>query len=232
MVRPTRQKQIQNLQEVIKETAWKQITSEGAPALSLRAIARELNITAPAIYNYFPSRDDLVTALIVDAFTSLGDSQKDSIQSIPANRLQASLFTLGVAYRDWALTYPQRYQLIFGTPIPGYEAPADITLPAAAWALIPLIETLQALYDAGKLRVENLARLTPTLRSMLGAWQEFVKESGLKVHIEALYLAFVIWSRVHGLVTLELGHQTPSFITDPGEIFLRELETIQKQYLS
>ncbi len=232
MVRPTRQKQIQNLQEVIKETAWKQITSEGAPALSLRAIARELNITAPAIYNYFPSRDDLVTALIVDAFTSLGDSQKDSIQSIPANRLQASLFTLGVAYRDWALTYPQRYQLIFGTRIPGYEAPADITLPAAAWALIPLIETLQALYDAGKLRVENLARLTPTLRSMLGAWQEFVKESGLKVHIEALYLAFVIWSRVHGLVTLELGHQAPSFITDPGEIFLRELETIQKQYLS
>lgn len=232
MVRPTRQKQIQNLQEVIKETAWKQITSEGAPALSLRAIARELNITAPAIYNYFPSRDDLVTALIVDAFTSLGDSQKDSIQSIPANRLQPSLFTLGVAYRDWALTYPQRYQLIFGTPIPGYEAPADITLPAAAWALIPLIETLQALYDAGKLRVENLARLTPTLRSMLGAWQEFVKESGLKVHIEVLYLAFVIWSRVHGLVTLELGHQAPSFITDPGEIFLRELETIQKQYLS
>src|SRR5689334_19962303 len=113
MVRPTRKKQIQNLQEVIKETAWKQIASEGAPALSLRAIARELNITAPAIYNYFPSRDDLVTALIVDAFTSLGDSQKDSIQSIPANRLQVSLFTLGVAYRDWALTYPQRYQLIF-----------------------------------------------------------------------------------------------------------------------
>jgi AcrR family transcriptional regulator len=232
MVRPTRKKQIQNLQEGIKETAWKQIAREGAAALSLRAIARELNITAPAIYNYFPSRDDLVTALIVDAFTSLGDSQKDSIQSIPANRLQTRLSGLGLAYRDWALTYPQRYQLIFGTPIPGYEAPADITLPAAAWALIPLIETLQALYNAGKLRLENLAKLTPTLKSMLGAWQEFVKESGLKAHIEVLYLAFVIWSRVHGLVTLELGHQTPSFITDPGEIFLRELETIQKQYLS
>ncbi len=191
-----------------------------------------LNITAPAIYNYFPSRDDLVTALIVDAFTSLGDSQKDSIQSIPANRLQVRLSTLGLAYRDWALTYPQRYQLIFGTPIPGYEAPADITLPAAAWALIPLIETLQELYQADKLRVENLAKLTPALKSMLGAWQEFVKKSGMEDHIEVLYLAFVIWSRVHGLVTLELGHQAPSFITDPGEIFRREIETIQKQYLS
>jgi len=232
MVRPTRTKQIQNLQEVIKETAWQQIAGEGAAALSLRAIARKLNITAPAIYNYFPSRDDLVTALIVDAFTSLGDSQKDSIKSTPTNKPQASLFTLGLSYRDWALTYPQRYQLIFGTPIPGYEAPADITLPAAAWALIPLMETLQALYDAGKLRIENLAKLTPALKSMLRAWQEFVRESGTEVHIEVLYLAFVIWSRVHGLVTLELGHQTPSFITDPGEIFQRELETIQKQYLS
>ena len=232
MVRPTRTKQIQNLQTAIKETAWKQIARQGAAALSLRAIARELNITAPAIYNYFPSRDDLVTALIVDAFTSLGDSQKDSIKSIPANKPQARLFTLGLAYRDWALAHPQRYQLIFGTPIPGYEAPADITLPAAAWALIPLIETLQALYNADKFRVENLSKLTPALKSMLGAWQEFVKESGTKVHIEVLYLAFVIWSRVHGLVTLELGHQTPSFITDPGEIFRRELETIQKQYLS
>ena len=232
MVRPTRKKQIQNLQEVIKETAWGQISREGAAALSLRAIARELKITAPAIYNYFPSRDDLVTALIVDAFTSLGDSQKDSIKSVSASRPQTRLSTLGLAYRNWALTYPQRYQLIFGTPIPGYEAPADITLPAAAWALIPLIETLQELYRADKLRVENLAKLTPALKSMLGAWQEFAKESGSEVHIEVLYLAFVIWSRVHGLVTLELGHQTPSFITDPGEIFRREIETIQKQYLS
>jgi AcrR family transcriptional regulator len=232
MVRPTRKKQIQNLQEAIKETAWGQISREGAAALSLRAIARELNITAPAIYNYFPSRDDLVTALIVDAFTSLGDSQKDSIKSVSASRPQTRLSTLGLAYRNWALTYPQRYQLIFGTPIPGYEAPADITLPAAAWALIPLIETLQELYHADKLQVENLAKLTPALKSMLGAWQEFVKESGSEVHIEVLYLAFVIWSRVHGLVTLELGHQTPSFITDPGEIFRREIETIQKQYLS
>jgi AcrR family transcriptional regulator len=232
MVRPLKKKQIPNLQDAIKNTAWKQIAEYGAPTLSLRAIARELKITAPAIYNYFPSRDDLVTALIVDAFTSLGDSQKDSIKSIPLSKLPARLSKLGLAYRDWALTYPQRYQLIFGTPIPSYEAPADITLPAAAWALIPLIEVLQALYNAGKLRVENLAKLTPTLKSMLGAWQEFVKESGREIHVEVLYLAFVIWSRVHGLVTLELGHQTPSFITDPGEIFRRELETIQKQYLS
>ena len=76
MVRPIKKKQIPNLQEAIKDTAWKQIAEFGASTLSLRAIARELKITAPAIYNYYSNRDDLVTALIVDAFTSLGDSQK------------------------------------------------------------------------------------------------------------------------------------------------------------
>ena len=158
----------------------------------------------------------LVTALIVDAFTSLGDSQKDFNPIDPGQQTSDASFHAWACLPAWALTYPQRYQLIFGTPIPGYEAPADITLPAAAWALIPLIETLQELYQADKLRVENLAKLTPALKSMLGAWQEFVKELGMEDHIEVLYLAFVIWSRVHGLVTLELGHQAPSFITDPG----------------
>ncbi|MEW5941158.1 MAG: TetR/AcrR family transcriptional regulator, partial [Chloroflexota bacterium] len=118
MVRPIKKKQIPNLQEAIKEKAWRQIAEEGAPALSLRAIARALKITAPAIYNYFPRRDDLVTALIVDAFTSLAEAQRASIESLPANDLKTRLATLGLAYREWALAYPQRYQLIFGTPIP------------------------------------------------------------------------------------------------------------------
>src|ERR1051326_3182084 len=139
MVRPIKKKQIPNLQEAIKETAWKQIAEFGASALSLRAIARELKITAPAIYNYFPSRDDLVTALIVDAFTSLAESQKQAVASISGNKLEARLSALGIAYRDWAIAYPQRYQLIFGTPIPGYEAPEQITLPAAAPSLVPLM---------------------------------------------------------------------------------------------
>jgi AcrR family transcriptional regulator len=232
MVRPIKKKQIPNLQDAIKETAWKQIAELGASALSLRAIARELKITAPAIYNYFPNRDALVTALIVDAFTSLGDSEEAAIQSIPANKLEARFTALGLAYREWATQYQQRYQLIFGTPIPGYEAPADVTLPAAASALVPLIEAIQALYEAKKLRVENLAKLTPALKSMLEAWQRFVSDTGMQVHIEVLYLAYVIWSRVHGLVTLELGHQNPSFIIDPGEIFRREISNIVLQYVN
>ncbi|MBI5932470.1 MAG: TetR/AcrR family transcriptional regulator [Chloroflexi bacterium] len=231
MVRPIKKKQIQNLQEAIKETAWKQIAEFGAPALSLRAIARELKITAPAIYNYFPRRDDLVTALIVDAFNSLADSQRQVVANISASKLEARFTAQGIAYREWALEYEQRYQLIFGTPIPGYVAPEDVTTPAAAWALTPLIETIQALYEAGKLRVERLPKLMPALKSMLVAWKGFVDQSGVDVHIESLYLAYAVWSRVHGLVSLELSHHTPSFITDPGEIFRREIESLKNQFV-
>ena len=230
MVRPTLEKRIPNLQEAIKDTAWKQIAECGAPELSLRGIARDLKITAPAIYNYFSHRDDLVTALILDAFTSLGESQRKSIESIPADKLELRLATLGWDYRDWALHYEQRYQLIFGTPIPGYVGPEDVTMPAAAQALTPVIETLQALYDAERLCVERLPALTSALKSMLEGWKDYAGRSGSYPQIEVLYLAFVIWSRVHGLVTLEIGHQNPSFITDPGEVFRREIESIRMQY--
>jgi AcrR family transcriptional regulator len=225
--RPKQTEQHSNLEAAIKETAWKQIAEFGASALSLRAIARELSITAPAIYNYFQRRDDLVTALIVDAFTSLGESQKDSVTDLPEDDLGVHLSTLGLAYRDWAVTYSQRYQLIFGTPIPGYEAPAEITLPAAAGSLVPLIETLQAIFEAGRLQVERFVEMTPELESMLEAWSQFTGGTDIKV----LYTALVIWSRVHGLVTLEIGNQMPSFITDPGEIYRREISAIKNEFL-
>jgi len=225
--RPKLSEQHPDLQTAIIEVAWKQISKKGAAALSLRAIARELGITAPAIYNYFPRRDDLVTALIVDAFTSLGESQKTAIQELPADDLAARLSTLGLAYREWAVTYPQRYQLIFGTPIPGYEAPADITVPAAAWSLVPLIETIQAIFAAGRLRVDRSTSMTPELKSMLEAWSKFTGGTD----VEVLYTALVIWSRVHGLVLMEIGNQMPSFITDPGEIYRREIKIMTNQFV-
>ncbi|MBN8655204.1 MAG: TetR/AcrR family transcriptional regulator, partial [Anaerolineae bacterium] len=135
MVRPSKKTQIPNLQEAIKETAWKQIAETGAAALSLRAIARELKITAPAIYNYFPDRDALVTALIIDAYTSFGDYQIIARDAQAEHDLAGQLQAIGLAYRQWALEYPQRYQLIFGTPIPGYQAPMMEVLPSAARSL-------------------------------------------------------------------------------------------------
>lgn len=225
--RPTTAERHPDLQTAIKKTAWKQIAEYGAPSLSLRAIARELDITAPSIYNYYPSRDDLVTALIVDAFNSLAESQEASLENIPFSDLSGRFSALGLGYRQWAVDYPQRYQLIFGTPLPRYHAPEEVTLPAASRALLPLVGVVQAFFSAGRLRIERLATLTPALASMLTAWGE----TAAGAHPAVLYLALVVWSRVHGLVMLEITHQMPSFFDDPAQVFQREVDTMLLQYV-
>ena len=224
--RPSKNQQIPNLQEMIKETAWQQISESGAAAISLRAIARELNITAPAIYNYFPNRDELVTALIVDAFNSLAEAQENILKQF-ANRDPAEQFRLlGLAYREWAVTYPQRYQLIFGTPIPRYHAPDDVTAPAATRSLVPLIQVIQTIYTLRKPVLDCLPPMTPALENMLKQWQA----AGTHADLEVLYLTLVVWSRVHGLVLMEIGKQLPPFISEPAEIYQREIESISIQY--
>ncbi|MFD0891211.1 TetR/AcrR family transcriptional regulator, partial [Streptosporangium algeriense] len=106
----------------IKECAWEQIATAGASALSLNAIAKRMGMSGPALYRYYAGRDDLITELVGDAYRSLADTLR------PLSREGAGLEALAHAIRRWALEDPQRYLLIYGTPVPGYHAPADITV--------------------------------------------------------------------------------------------------------
>ncbi|MEZ4675940.1 MAG: helix-turn-helix domain-containing protein [Caldilineaceae bacterium] len=118
----------------IKDTARKLMAEKGTAGLSLRAIARELKMTAPALYHYFPSLDDLITALIVDAFTAHAAyvrQTSDAAAQAGASTTE-QLWAALLAYRRWALKQPIDFQLIYGNPIPGYSAPAAVTVPAAS----------------------------------------------------------------------------------------------------
>jgi AcrR family transcriptional regulator len=222
MVRPIKSRQTPNLPEAIKETAWKQIAEQGAPALSLRAIARELGITAPAIYNYFPDRDALVTALIIDAYTSFGDAQYAARDSVPEKDLVGRVRATGRAYRQWAITYPQRYQLIFGTPIPGYVAPFEKTFPAAARALGALVSVMEALRAAGRLRGVPAAPVRPEHEPAFDQWKRW----GGEADILSLSTAVLIWARVHGLVSLEIAGNIPPFGADGDALYAYEMDSI------
>jgi AcrR family transcriptional regulator len=227
MVRPIKKKQIPNLQEAIKETAWKQIAEYGASALSLRAIARALKITAPAIYNYFPDRDALVTALIIDAYTSFGDSQIEARDAIPASDVTGRMKAIGLAYRTWAHTYPQRYQLIFGTPIPGYEGPLMEILPSAARSLSALVSVVEQLRTSGKLKVTSFPQVKDEYKVSFDMWKTY----GGDVDLLSMSVAMVIWSRVHGIVSLEIANNLPPFGTSGDELYLYELDSIAKQFI-
>jgi AcrR family transcriptional regulator len=227
MVRPIKKKQIPNLQEAIKETAWKQIAEYGAPALSLRAIARELNITAPAIYNYFPDRGALVTALIIDAFTSFGDWQLEARDSVRADDLSRQLKAIGLAYRNWAHAYPQRYQLIFGTPIPGYKGPVDKIFPSSARSLSALVSVVEGLRVAGKLNISSFPKIKPEYKTSFEMWKTY----GGEADVLSLSVAMIIWSRVHGIVSLEIGGNLPPFGAKGDALYLYELESLKEQFI-
>ena len=211
----------------IKAIAWEQIAAQGAASLSLRSIASQMGMTSPALYRYFASRDDLVTALIVDAFTSLGEALAAARDALPHEDHAGRYAATGFAYREWALAYPQRYALIFGTPISGYEAPLWVTQPVAAQSLGVLIGVLEAAWNAGALHLPGeYIELTPAIQGQLRAWRE---QMGISASEPVLCLALISWSRVHGLVSLELYRQFPPAITDFGALFNLEIQALERQ---
>ena len=217
-----RREQFQNLtREEIKSVAWSQIATYGAPALSLRAIAREMGLTSPALYRYFKDRDALVTALVIDAFNSFGDALEVGRNSRPdedhAGRLQA----IGRAYREWAVAYPQRYTLIFGTPIRGYHTSPE-TAPAGRRSFGVLLEALNDAFRAGALRLPaEYGRAPLALNARLEALR---REAEISFPAPVVQLALAIWAHVHGLVSLEIIGQLPGFLGDQVAVFV-ELET-------
>jgi AcrR family transcriptional regulator len=207
----------------ILETAREQMACEGAAALSLRAIARQMGLSAPALYRYFPDRDALVTALIVDAFNALAADLETAAHS-PAETQAARLLALGNAYRTWALARPQDYLLIFGTPIPGYHAPAEFTAPAAKRGMDVLVEAVSAALDSGEFDPPpSYTRPSRTLQLQLSAWKT---KSGYRARTHALHLALNAWTRMHGLVSFELTGALQPFFGDITEIYRDELRQL------
>jgi AcrR family transcriptional regulator len=226
MARPKLADQV-NLQEAIKKISWQEIAQKGTASLSLRAIARQLNITAPAIYNHYRRKEDLVTALIIDAYTDFGNSQLKAIENLPESDYSGRLKATGLAYRQWAVNNPQRYLLIFGTPMSGYQAPLEKIAPAASRSLTALLDVLEGARNQGILNTKNKAGVSLDILAQLTMWQPLYPS----YDTYTLYVALIIWSRVHGLMMFELGKQYPDFIKDPGEIYNCEVVSITQQYL-
>lgn len=128
----------------IKQTARRQLAEHGYGGLSLRAVARELGMVSSAMYRYFPSREDLLDTLIVDAYEEVGSAAEAAESAVRRRNLLGRWLALANATRTWALAQPQEYALIFGSPAPGYSTPDGAAKPAA---IIPLL-VVQIVTDA------------------------------------------------------------------------------------
>jgi AcrR family transcriptional regulator len=213
----------------IKEIARRQMSEKGAAALSLRAIAREMGMTSPALYRYFASRDDLVTALIVDAYNAFADALEAARDSCAEDDHGGRLAAIAHAYRNWALASPQEYALIFGTPIPSYEAPPDVTGPVAARSMMVFLGILQAAHQSGQADFFDVrADFSPDLQAQLQPWIDKLQFAGDPV---ILYLAISNWGMIHGLVSLEIfGHLDPNMAKESsGALFSTEIRLLLKR---
>jgi len=224
MPRPKRSEQV-DLQEAIRAVAWKQIGEMGAAALSLRAIARELGITAPAIYNYFPSREDLITALVMEAFGSFGDALIEARDNCAPDDHAGRFRAMSTAYYRWAITYPQRYMLIFGTPLHGFEL-AGSAGEVAQRSFMALVSGIGEAYQAGAIHLpETYLALPPGL----DAHYRELCQMGIPYEPIVIQLALAVWSRIHGMVSLELYGILPGFVGDHMDEYIdHEIEAGMK----
>lgn len=193
------------LQAEIKRLAWEQVAASGATALSLTAIARELGMSGPALYRYFAGRDELITALIRDAYRSLADA----VHSAAGDG--ADLAGLARAMRCWALADRHRYLLIFGTPVPGYHAPADTVAVSG--------EVMAVVVDAYR-RIGCEPAATP-FEDHLGSRRPW---AGGVAPAVTLRRALTFWTRVHGVLSLELAGHFEGMDFDPALLFADELD--------
>ncbi|MDJ0381192.1 TetR/AcrR family transcriptional regulator [Streptomyces sp. G-G2] len=247
-VRGARERARIEITAAIKDEARRQLAAEGAARLSLRAVARELGMVSSALYRYFPSRDDLLTALIVDAYDSLGaaaeaayarTAQTATGAAAPGAAGRASAVGASAnsaagraagpggaatatpreqwvevcgAVRGWALAHPHEYALIYGSPVPGYSAPASTIGPASRVGNT-LIAIARAAYEGPGLA---LPPLPPGLRSEATRMTEDFA-TGLPPAVAPALVA--AWAQLVGLISFELFGQFHRVVEERDAFF-------------
>jgi AcrR family transcriptional regulator len=186
-----------------KRLAMAQLAEGGVGALSLNAIAREMGMTGPALYRYVGSRDDLITELVVDTYTDFGHALWRAVEQSEGRTAPDRVRAVGEAYRDWSVAHPQPYLLIFGTPIPGYQAPRDGRTTIAAQRALNALLAVVAGLDPAPL---------PTHERIDAECQAWARRSGAPaLPGRLLRFAVTMWTRLHGVMSLEIaGHFDPA----------------------
>jgi AcrR family transcriptional regulator len=219
--------QFEAMRNQIMEIARRQMTEQGTAALALRAIAREMDVTAPAIYRYFPSLDDLITELIIENFHALAAAMAEGANSAPESDYVGRLMGMLMAYRRWALDNRIDFQLIYGNPIPGYVAPAERTMPAARRGFDVVVELLDTAMKARAIIPPPEYQLLPgAINTQL---EGVIAHEGYDVPVVVVYLATVGWTRIHGIVMLELFDDIQPIVGDTEAFYRFEMYMLLKQ---
>ena len=211
--------------EQIKQIARQHLEAQG-PNLSLRAVARDLGVVSSAVYRYFASRDELLTALIVDGYTAMADAIEAAEAKVPRSDLAGRWLALGRTARGWSLGHRHEYALLYGSPVPGYAAPQDTIEPATR----PVLVAMAILRDG----IERAAIDPPDDRlpaPVRADCERVSAEPGFRgVPPTLLARAFTVWAELFGTISFELFGRLTNAVTDYDAYFEHQLR-VQLRYL-
>jgi len=200
------------------------LASEGAAALSLRAVARDLGVVSSAVYRYVKSRDELLTLLVVDAYSELGDAVDRAVAAVPTDNFAEQLRALGRAVRAWGLREPSRYALLFGSPVPGYQAPAERTTGPGTRVVLALVAIAERAWQSGAL---DLREERPEPEGLARDLEAIREEFGLKAPTAVVSRWVQLWAALFGAVSFEVfGQYGPQTFSRPEQLFEQQLEVL------
>jgi AcrR family transcriptional regulator len=218
VLRAARRRAREEITHEILEAARRRLATEGAAALSLRAVARDVGMVSSAVYRYVAGRDELLTLLILDGYNALGEAVEAGERAVARAEHLARWLAICHGVRDWALAHPHEYALIYGSPVPGYVAP-EATVPAATRVTALLGALLEDVVAAdpgvvARLVAERCAPMDPEVSASMRPTRPFVPE---EVPDELLIRGLAAWTYLFGAVSFELfGHRHHVIDDDPA----------------
>lgn len=196
------------LVEEIKLAARRHLAVDGAN-LSLRAVARDLGMVSSAIYRYFPSRDDLLTALIIDGYDALGEAAEAAEAAVDRADLVGRFFAVCHGIRDWAVANPHEYALLYGSPVPGYAAPQDTIGPASRPTVV-FGGILRDGVTSGRLRSDGEA-IGPAVAADVARAADAIAPG---VPVAVLARGMIAWTELFGALSFDLFGRLNNVIDD------------------
>ena len=202
--------------------ARRQLAEVGAGALSLRAVARELGMASSAVYRYFPSRDDLLTALIVEAYEVLGEVAETA--ALTAGPVAGRWRAVCRSIRTWAFEHPHEYVLLFGSPVPGYQAP-PVTLAPASRVTLVLAGLLVDAQRAGELEPTEAAALPRAVATEVRTIGQLALPG---VPLSTVAQALLVWPQLFGQISFELYGRFEGIVENPEVLFEHAVATMAR----
>lgn len=215
----------------ITATARRHVAEQGASALSLRAVSRDLGMASSAIYRYFPSRDALLTQLIIDAYNALADACDAAHDAVDPADLVGRFRAVAHGVRDWARANPHEYALIYGSPVPGYAAPED-TIDPATRIPVRMLTLLAEIEHSGQARDIERSPVGPELLAQLDALAAVAESSDHRVSRSLLLAGFEAWVMIFGMVSFELFGQFVNTFDDADHLFAHQVDTAASRILA